>query len=1002
MIVQLPSMLKIKSGSLLLTLALFITMHFAWGQSRTITGKVTGSDTGEPLPGVNILIKGTTRGTITDYNGNYSLEVQPDDETLIFSYVGYTDQEITIGTQTTIDVVLQVSSVGLQEVVVIGYGTVKKSDLTGAVSSVRGRDLTKIPSSNPIQALQGKVAGVQVASSSGEPGEKPVVRVRGVGTLNNADPIYVVDGVILDDISFLNTNDIYSIELLKDASATAIYGSRGANGVFIITTKQGGINTESQINLKSEFSVQRLQKKIDVLNGREFAEALNDISPGTINNIDAVPNIDWQDEVFDQNAPIQSYDVSASGGGDKINFYIGGGVFNQSGIIPKSNYKRYNLKLNTQYKPKDYLTLGANISAAHIDNDGAPNVVITAYRAWPIDEPYDNNGNFKEVRGTGNPLAAIAYTNNNTKQYRLVSNLFAKIQFLNDFTLKTSYQLDYLTSKNRNFTPEYFVSATQQNPRSKLSIDFTEDRTWIWENTLTYYKEINKHRINAVLGYTMQDHYYESPNITVNRLVRENPDFWYFNAAITDTVDISNNIGDVYKNSIMSYLFRTNYTYGDRYLFTFSLRADGSSKFSKDKRFGYFPSLAVGWNITNETFWPGNLPIDNLKIRGSWGIIGNEKINWFDRYSLIGSQLGAVFGSPEGLQPGATYTGAGNNDLIWESTYQSNIGLEGGAFSDRLVFDLDYYNKKTKDILVLLDVPGYYGFGSFQQVRFNAATVVNKGLEFNLTWREKRGDFNYQFNVLGTTVHNEVISLGSTTPSDSVIYSGGLSNGKRVTATTAGYPIGSFIGYKTQGIFQNTEDLNNHPHLITQGVGDLIYQDTNGDGNLNPADRVILGSPIPDFIYGFGMQFGYKGLNLSLDFQGQTGNDIYNGKNQTRFSIYNFEGRVRNRWTGPGTSNTEPGLDNLAGNYDESDYYIEKGDFLRLRTILLSYDLPDKWIEKAGFKDVSVYVRGTNVFTLTGYSGYSPEIGGEPLSAGIDQGIYPITSVYSVGLNLSF
>lgn len=981
-------------------LLLFMSISMM-AQQRTISGTISDAQTGETLPGANIVVKGTQTGTISGADGGFTLEIGEEAETLVVSFIGYQKKEVNIGDRTTFDIALKRKAESLEEVVVIGYGTVKKSDLTGSVSSVKGEELTKISSSNPLDAMQGKMAGAQISSSSGEPGSNPIVRVRGVGTLNNANPIYVVDGVIVDDISFLSSNDIESVEMLKDASATAIYGSRGANGVFIITTKSGGDGMEPSISFKTEFGTQDLSNRIDLLNGEEFARALNDISPGTINNIDAVDSYDWQDAIFQENPMMQSYDLSVSAGNDKMNYYLGAGVYDREGIIPKSQYRRYNLKLNTKYKANDYLTFGANISGAYTDDENAPNVVGSAYRAWPIDTPYNEDGSFAEVRGNGNPLAAIEYSNSTTKTYRLVGNIFTEIKFLENFKFKSSYQFDFRNGKGRSFSPEYFVSPTQQNSRNSLSINFTEDRRWIWENTINYDLDIENHTINAVAGFTAQEQFYESPNITMYRLVREDPLFWHFNASLTDTVDVSSGLGDAYKNTMLSALFRTNYSYKDKYLATVSFRVDGSSKFTEGDRYGYFPSFALGWNISNEPFFPKLKAINHFKVRGSWGIIGNEKINWYDRFSLIGSDYGAVFGQSESLQPGATFFSAGNNDLLWENTKQTNIGIEFGLYDDKLTGGVDYYRKHTDDVLVLLDVPGYYGFGSFQRVRFNAASVLNSGLEFNLSYKDQVGEVKYGINASGSTVHNEVTKLGATTPTDSVIFGGNLSNGDRVTATRVGEPIGYFYGYEIEGVFQNESELDQYPHLPNQDVGDFIYTDQNGDGEITPdGDRTKIGSPIPDFTFGMGLNVSYKNLSLSMDFQGQVGNEIYNAKNQTRFGIYNFEDRVLDRWTGESTSDYEPELDGKAGNYEQSEYFVEDGSYLRLRTAVLSYTFPESWMEKAGFSSANIYLRGTNLYTFTEYSGYSPDLGGSPLSSGIDSGIYPITSVYTLGLNL--
>ncbi len=965
---------------------------------RMIQGIVKDASTGNPLPGVNIIIEGTTRGTSTDAEGNFALEVKPEDEILEFSFVGYEKKKLPIGNEDHLEVLLSQKSQEMEEIVVVGYGTMKKSDLTGSVSSVKSESLNKLSSSNALDALAGKLSGAQISSSSGEPGSNPIVRVRGVGTINNANPIYVVDGVILDDISFLSSSDIESVELLKDASATAIYGSRGANGVFMITTKSGSAE-ESTITFSSEVGIQELQKKIDLLNGEEFARAYNDIVPGAINNPGAVDNVDWQNQIYRDNPVMQNYNLSVSGGAEDLNYYFSGGVHDTKGIVPKSDYRRYNLKLNTDYRVREYVNIGTKISAAYVDDEIAPGVIETAYRAWPIDKPYDEDGNFAEVRGSGNPLAAIEYSNNSSDIYRLVSNLFAEFYFLENFTFKTSYQLSYKNNKNTSFTPQYNVSPTQQNQRSSLSNTFTEDRTWIFENTLKYDNTIDEHSINVLTGFTAQQHTFESPGVTVYDLIRDDPDFWYLNAATNDTLfDFGSS---EFTNSMVSYLFRANYSYDSKYLFTGSLRADGSSKFAEGNRWGYFPSFALGWNIAREPFFPKVKALEDVKIRASWGMIGNEKIGWADRYALIGN-AGAVFGYDENLQAGATYQGAGNSDIRWEATEQFNTGLEIKAFNNRLITELEFYNKKTKDILVNLSVPGYYGVGSFQEVRFNAAEVLNTGFEFNTKWREKIKNFNYSVGLNFSTVHNEVLSIDASTPSDSVIYGGTLANGDQVTATYIGNSIGAFYGYETLGVFQNEDELEEMPTLSGQDEGDLIYKDQDGNETITENDKTIIGSPIPDFTFGVQFSAGYKGFNLSLDLQGQYGNEVYNAKNQTRFNIYNFEGHVRDRWTEEGSSDSEPDLDSQAGNYEPSDYFVEDGSFLRLRNITFSYELPEKILKSVGFRNAVVYLKANNLFTLTKYSGYSPDIGGNALNSGIDHGVYPITRSYAMGINVTF
>ena len=508
----------------LLVIMMFLT-SFGIAQERTISGTVTTSDTKETLPGASVVIKGTTTGTITDINGQYSMKVPDGSVVLIFSYVGYETQEIDAAGKNVIDVVLQLENISLDEVVVIGYGSVRKSDLSGSVGSVKAEDITKVTASNPIQSIQGRVTGVQIASPSGTPGENPVVRIRGVGTFNNSSPIYVVDGIILDDISFLNASDISSMEILKDASATAIYGSRGANGVILVTTKKGKLG-KTVFNFSSELGIQRLSKKIDLLTGKEFAEITNVISPGTYNNVDAVPNTDWQDLIFNT-APIQNYQLSASGATDKMNYYLSIGYFNQQGIIDKSSYERLTIRFNNTYQLTDFLKFGNNISLAPSTDEYAPNVTYAAYRAQPLIDPYNEDGSYAEVPGVGNPIAALEYSNSFRKGLRSVGDIYGEATIAKDFVFKSSFGIDAGYYKNTNYTPSYYVSPQQQNEISDLSKSTNDNITWLWENTLTYNKEIGKHYVNAVAGYTMQKTRSEFYNLAGSNLIRDGESFWY-------------------------------------------------------------------------------------------------------------------------------------------------------------------------------------------------------------------------------------------------------------------------------------------------------------------------------------------------------------------------------------------------------------------------------------------------------------------------------------------
>ncbi len=977
-----------------------LTISSAFAQTKTVKGKVTDAETGETLPGVNVIVSGTTKGTTTDMDGAFSIDLGPSETSLSFTFVGFKTNTVLVGERTIIDVSLETDVSVLEDVVVIGYGTVKKSDLTGAVGSLKGSDLTKIPSSSPVMALQGKVAGVQVTSSSGAPGSGPIVRIRGVGTFNNSGPIYVVDGVILDDINFLNSGDIQSIEVLKDASATAIYGSRGANGVIMVTTKKGTQGQEyPTINFSADYSIQKLNKRIDLLNGKEFATIANEITPGSFNNVDAVPNTDWQDLIFDT-APMQNYQVSIAGASSKAQYYVGVGYFNQKGIIPKSSYERLTIKLNNTYTISKSIRLGNNLAfTPYTQQNTNGNSVFVVYRAQPTIKPYQPDGSYSPVPGVGNVLADLQYTNSYNTGIRSVGNFYGEVDFLKGFTFRSSFGVDFSYGKSKSFTPIFFVSPQQQNSTSDLNKSYGDGGTWLWENTLTYRKEIGKHRINAVAGYTMQETSSESISASGQNILRDGQDFWYLNSGNIVPTSVNNGVDLNQNYSMISYLFRANYTFDNRYLFTVTYRRDGSSKFTPSNQYANFPSVALGWNVINEDFVKDTKLFSNLKLRASYGVVGNEKISYSRQFSSVLNGQGAVFGTGEILNDGSTYGVFGNPDLVWESTYQTDIGLEVGFLEDKLTAEIDYYNKLTKDILVDLPIPGYQGNGIGAAITYNAAEVLNTGLELSLNWADElSAGFRYKIGGMITSIHNETMQVMGT--GDDGDY---INNQAGTTKTKKGLPIGAFYGYVTDGIFQNQAELDAYPHLSNAGIGDIRFVDTDNNGILNGEDRTYIGSPIPKILYGFNAEASFKSFSISIDFQGQQGNKIYNAKETVRPDLYNFEQHYFNRWTGEGTSNSEPRASSGGYNFLQSDRFIQDGSYFRLRSISLAYSLPKSLMEKISMRSAQVYVRGTNVFTSSKYTGYSPEVSNDNvLENGIDTGLYPVPSVYSVGFNISF
>ncbi|MBX2871356.1 MAG: TonB-dependent receptor [Saprospiraceae bacterium] len=974
----------------------------------SISGTVTAADTGEPLLGVNILVEGTATGTITDLDGQFELDVPNEAERLVVSYVGYQTINLPLNGQTVFQLVMQNDNV-LEEVVVVGYGVQRKSDLTGSISSLDAEEIQRIPSGNVEQALQGKVAGVQVTPASGRPGAGAIVRIRGIGTFNDASPLYVVDGMLLNDISFLAPDDIESLEVLKDASATAIYGSRGANGVIIISTKKGKVGGDATISVSAYHGVQEVANRLDLVNAAEYAQLVNELSvnegggerysdPGSFGE-----GTDWQDVIF-QSAPIRNVQVGANGGTESMIYNVSFNYFAQEGIIRGSDYERFTIRINNEYRLKKYMRWGHNLALTYTESENGPGVLTTAYRSSPIAPVYDSLGNFSplsaEISSTANAEASFFYNNSNSLSYRGVGNIYLDIMPFEGLIFRSNLGLDLSKGENKSFVPVFEVSAIQQNQDSRLNVGNTTSRSWLWENTLTYQKEWKDHRINVLGGITSQAFDFEQISGSRLNLIGEDESFFFLNAGDETTSTVSNS-ADTW--SILSYLFRLNYTLMDRYLLTVSYRADGSSKFGANNRFGYFPSVALGWNLTGESFMEGQTAFSRLKLRGSWGQVGNEKIGTFRYSPLVTSNLNVIFGPDENLdnvQNGAAVLNLANPDLRWEETTQLDFGVEFGLLGNRLSAEIDYYSRTTSDILAAVPIPDY--IGSEQNPVVNAAEMRNSGFDFNLSWRESRKQLEYSINVVASTVNNEVLSIGGGRED---IFGGGLGFGGWLgTRTIIGAPIGSFYGWKVAGVFQNEEELGNLPRRGSEGgVGDLRFEDTNGDGVITDDDRTFLGNPIPDFIYGLNLTVAYQGFDLAIEFNGQSGNEIFNSKKAARFGLYNFENSFLDRWTGPGTSNFEPRVTNSGHNYIPSDRFIEDGSFVRLRNIQLGYTLPNQWLQQLRLRDFRVYVSGTNLITWTDYSGYMPEVGSSsPFSSGIDRGIYPIAKTYTVGLNISF
>ncbi|MBI1225358.1 MAG: SusC/RagA family TonB-linked outer membrane protein [Bacteroidetes bacterium] len=992
-----------KHSYLLIFLAFSLSQLFSeklLAQHR-VKGIVTDHTTGQTIIGTNILEKGTSNGTISDLDGSYELTVASSEAVLEFSFTGFASQEIPIAGRATVDVVMSEAITLLNQIVVVGYGTQRKSDLTGAVGSVKTKDIERIPTANIEQALQGKIAGVYVAPSSGVPGAGAVIRIRGTGTLNNANPLFVIDGMITYDASFVNPQDVASVEVLKDASAAAIYGSRGSNGVIIITTKSGVKRDHAVISLTSYYGTQQVTKQISMANATEFATLYNELrgqsyfpDPAALGE-----GTNWQNEIF-RSAPIGNVQLSANGGTEMFSYNFSANYFAQDGIIKNSNFERTTLRLNLEYKLNSWLTLGNNISYANVGTQNSPDVITSAYRMPPVFAPRDSTGDFTDPTFFGlaiaNPAADLYYkSNNHGKGNRLFGNIYAQVNFLKDFSFRSNFGFDRKNSQGKYFEPKFEVSASQRNVQDRLSVSYSLGNDWIWEQTLNYNKDLGRHHISVLAGYTAEERASEYFGASRENFPGTADELLYLSAG-NDTTQ--QNYGGAVDEALVSYLFRLNYTLMDRYLLTVSFRRDLSSRFKEANRDGNFPSFSVGWNLGQENFVQNMGLFDRLKLRFSYGILGNQaSASAYPSSGVVTSGLYGVFGPNEALNQGAILTSLANPNLKWETSRQTDAGLEIGFFKNRLELETDWYNRYTYDIIAAVPIPDYVGSQSDPVV--NTAAVRNRGWDFTANWRQS-GKFVWNIGATVSPVKNEVIKLAQ---GRNEIFAAFI-QGEPASHTEVGQPIGSFYGYKVAGIFQNEDELATLPKIGGEQVGDVRYADLNGDGVVDGDDRTNLGSPIPDLIYSFTAGFEWKGIDFAADFLGSQGNMVFNAKKTFRFSVYNWEKSFTKAWTEENPSDTEPRITNGGHNYRVSDRFLEDGSFFRLRSISIGYSLPIAMLEKAKISKLRVFAIGNNLWTKQDYSGYSPEFpnGGNPFEVGFDNGGYPVAKSWQAGIEVTF
>ncbi len=1017
--------------NLTLILLFSILAHSVFAQI-TVTGIVTSSEDDEPVIGATIEIKDAENGegTITEFDGSFSLEVPKSDAVLIFSYLGLKTLEVNVAGRAELDVVMFPESSLLAEVVVVGYGTQKRSNISGAVSVIKSDEITETPILRTEQALQGKASGVLVSQNSGSPGSSLTVRVRGIGSINGSDPLYIVDGIPVSNLDYLNPNDIETMSILKDAASTAIYGSRGSNGVVLITTKNGEKEQEGRITYEGYFGIQSPWKKKHLLNAREYAIIQKEayIAAGQTPPLEfANPDVfgegtDWQDAIF-ETAPIMSHQLGISGGGSKTTYSVSGSYFLQDGIVggDKARFERYTGRINGQHDVKNWLTIGTNIGLSHFKRNAIPEnnefstPLIRALNMDPITpvRKFDGTYAYSLYADTdiANPVNQIEQTHDIWKSNTLLGSLFTDIKFMENLSLKTIYSTETTIATQDLFFPRFDLSydpilsdAPAQEKRLENSVIFNTYRwtTWQIENILTYQKTFKeKHALTAVLANTLIKRAHHVHGGANSNLPSNDPDAAFINNTI-DPIESMSTFEYATERALFSYLGRINYDLDDKYLFAAVLRYDGSSRFGPNNRFGYYPSISTGWIISRENFWSIDA-VSFLKLRMSWGINGNDGAG--DDYPYTAIVLPGqnyVFGPDENITSGSVATVAGNPDIKWEAIIQPDVGLDIELWDGKLNLTTDFYVKRTSGMLYEAPIPHTAGTAPPVQ---NVATVRNRGWELSASYREKESDFKYSIGGNIAIVKNEVTSVGQ---GGEPVFSGYIQSGNSfATITDVGIPIASFYGYVTDGLFQNQGEVEEHAFQSENTApGDIRFKDLNNDGVINGEDRTVIGNPIPNFTYGANIDMEYKGFDLSIFLQGVQGNDLYNGTVRYDFGYVNRPISVLDRWTGEGTSFSEPrvNLSDPNQNARISDRFIEDGSYLRFKNVQLGYNLPKKWIERVRLQKMRVYLSSQNLFTFTKYSGLDPEIGtvGGALEIGLDRGFYPQSRTFLGGIQISF
>ena len=974
-----------------------------FAQQITVQG-IVKDQTGETVIGASVMEKGTTNGTITGIDGDFSLNMSPNG-TLVVSFVGYKTQEVQVKGQKQLQVVLSEDAEMLDEVVVIGYGTMKKSDLTGAVSSIGNKDIKDSPVSNLGQAIQGKISGVQIVDA-GKPGDNVSIKIRGLGSINNCDPLVVIDGVPTDlGLSSLNMADVERLDVLKDASATAIYGSRGANGVVMITTKRG-TEGKGKLAVSANYSFQNATNVPSLLNAAQYAELSNDMmvnsgrnpNPEWANPSELGAGTDWVDELL-RTGVMQNYTVSYSGGNEKSHYYVSGGFLDQSGIVKSVNYRRFTFQSNSDAQVLKWLKFSNNITfSADTKKSGSYNIgdALKALPIYPVKNEDGSwsgpDGNSEWYGSTRNPIGPTELNKSQTDGYNFLANLTAELTFTKWLKFKSTFGYDAKFWFIDNFTPKYNWKPTPTEETSRYKSD-NKSFTYLWDNYFLFdHTFAEKHRVGLMAGMSAQWNTNDYLNAQKNV-------FMFDNVHEMDNGEEMYAIGgNETEWALLSYMARVNYSYEDRYLLTATIRRDGSSRFGKKHRWGTFPSVSVAWRASQEKWFPKNDYINDLKVRAGYGVTGSQAS--VGNYSYLASYNTSVypFGISSGNQTALVSSTLANPYIHWEEVAQTNIGFDASLFNSRVMFSFDAYLKETRDMLVKASIPITSGFEDTTTTYTNAGKVRNQGIEMSLHTINLTGELGWETNVTATYNKNKIKDLNSDVP-----YYINQINNSYVTMLAKDYPINVFYGYVTDGIFQNQSEVNTHAVQPGAEPGDIRFRDLNNDGVINDSDRTVIGNPNPSWLFSMSNSLSYKGFELSVFLQGIAGNKIYNANNIDNTGMaaaYNQTTDVLKRWQGEGTSNSMPRavFGDPNQNTRVSDRFVENGSYLRLKNITLSYTFPKQWLQKAQIENARLSLSCENVATITGYSGFDPEVG----INGIDQNRYPISRTFSLGLNFNF